>query len=349
MFLSGRSDLIKMMCASGGRYPSTVTTAASQPTDVLPKGVSRSLRLMAGDIKLAHSVFALPFALFAAFIAGPNPAANPGPTASDWLGFLAKLGLIVVCMVLARTWAMLVNRLVDRRLDAANARTSKRVFASGALSPVQGWIVALSCAALLVLVAGVFAWQFKNPWPVRLSVPVLAWLAFYSLTKRFTALCHLVLGASLAASPLAAALAVRSQSVLGPNPNAVIWWLAVFVLLWVAGFDVIYALQDESFDKGKGLKSIPAALGSKAARVASMALHTGAALSLVAAWTSTHRLGPIFGAGIGAVLVLLVTEHIVVTISARRGLAGLNVAFFTLNGVVSCVLGALGIADLFIN
>jgi 4-hydroxybenzoate polyprenyltransferase len=326
-----------------------MSTAASEPTDVLPRGGSRALRLMAADIKLAHSVFALPFAIFAAFIAGPSLDAKPTPSASDWLSFLAKLGLIVVCMILARTWAMLVNRLVDRRLDAANARTSKRVFASGALSPIQGWIVALGCAGLLVLVAGVFAWQFKNPWPVRLSVPVLAWLAFYSLTKRFTALCHLVLGASLAASPVAAALAVRPQSVLGPNPNPVIWWLAAFVLLWVAGFDVIYALQDEAFDKGKGLKSIPAALGGRGARLASIALHAGAALALLAAWTSSHRLGAIFGAGIGAVLVLLVTEHIVVAISARRGLAGLNVAFFTLNGVVSCVLGLLGIVDLFVN
>jgi 4-hydroxybenzoate polyprenyltransferase len=302
---------------------------------------------MAADIKLAHSVFALPFAVFAAFLAGPNPGAASGNSTSDWMAFLVKLGLIVVCMVLARTWAMLVNRLVDRKIDAANARTSRRAFASGALSPLAGWAVALACAALFVGVTWVFLWQWKNPWPLRLSGPVLAWLGVYSLTKRFTMWCHVWLGASLAASPVAAAIAVDPQKVIGPLPTATIWWLAGFVLLWVAGFDVIYALQDEGFDKDKGLKSIPAALGSKGARVASMLLHAGAATMLLAAWTSHGRLNHMFGAGIGAVLILLVTEHIVVAMSARRGLAGLNVAFFTLNGVVSCVLGVLGILDLF--
>lgn len=325
-----------------------MTTAASNAKDVTPNGVTRAFRLMAADIKLAHSVFALPFAVFAAFLAGPSPRAETGNGTSEWLGFLVKLGLIVVCMVLARTWAMLVNRLVDRRIDAANARTSRRAFASGALSPLAGWAVALACAALLVGVAWVFLWQWKNPWPLRLSVPVLLWLGVYSLTKRFTAWCHVWLGASLAASPVAAAIAVRPSSVLGPNPTATIWWLAGFVLLWVAGFDVIYALQDEGFDREKGLKSVPAALGTKGARLASMALHAGAAVMLLAAWTSHGRLNHLFGAGIGAVLILLVTEHIVVAISARRGLAGLNVAFFTLNGVVSCVLGVLGIVDLFV-
>src|SRR5205823_13287165 len=124
-----------------------------------------------------------------------------------------------------------------------------------------------------------------NPWTMWLSGPILLWLAFYSFTKRFTAWCHLVLGASLAASPVAAALAVHHSAVLGPNPTAAIWWLAGFVLLWVAGFDVIYALQDEAFDKDKGLKSIPAALGSKGARITSMALHAGAAIMLLSAWT----------------------------------------------------------------
>jgi 4-hydroxybenzoate polyprenyltransferase len=318
--------------------------------DALPRGVSRSLRLMAADIKLAHSVFALPFAVFAAFMAfmaGPNPPAAFKPTLGDWSGFWTRLGLVVVCMVLARTWAMLVNRLVDRKIDASNTRTSKRVFASGALSPAVGWTAALVCAALVVGVAWVFQWQYKNPWPLRLSVPVLLWLGAYSFTKRFTAWCHLWLGASLAASPVAAALAVRPSAVLGPSPTSAIWWLAGFVLLWVAGFDVIYALQDEAFDKGKGLKSVPAALGGKGARFVSMVLHAGAAFMLLAAWTSHSRLNHLFGAGIGAVLILLITEHIVVAISARRGLAGLNIAFFTLNGVVSCVLGVLGVVDLF--
>src|SRR6185295_7928289 len=117
--------------------------AVSNAADVAPKGVTRAFRLMAADIKLAHSVFALPFAVFAAFLAGPRPGADPAPGVKEWGAFGVKLGLVVVCMVLARTWAMLVNRLVDRRIDAANARTSRRVFASGALSPLVGWGVAL--------------------------------------------------------------------------------------------------------------------------------------------------------------------------------------------------------------
>src|SRR2546423_288318 len=127
-----------------------MTSAMTQ--EVPPMGVARSLRLMAGDIKLAHSIFALPFAVFAAFLAGPNP----GAALIDWVRFCAQLGLVVLCMVLARTWAMLVNRLVDRKIDAANARTRRRVFAAGAVSPLVGWAAALVCAALLVLAAWIF-------------------------------------------------------------------------------------------------------------------------------------------------------------------------------------------------
>jgi 4-hydroxybenzoate polyprenyltransferase len=297
-----------------------------------------TLRLIAADIKLAHSVFALPFAVLGAFMAGPRPGAAP----SAWTQFAVKLGIVVVCMVLARTWAMLVNRLVDRRIDAANARTARRVFAAGSLRPSQGWLVALACAALFIAATGLFWWFFANPWPLYLSVPVLAWISFYSFTKRFTALCHLFLGGALAASPLAAAIAIDPESLR----TAALWWLAGFVLLWVAGFDVIYALQDEAFDREKGLSSIPARLGSRGAQWAARGLHLGAALMLAAAWTSHGRLNVLFGAGVAIVLGLLVLEHAIVAASARRGLAGLNMAFFTVNGVVSCVLGALGVADL---
>lgn len=306
-----------------------VTTAPAQPT-----ALGASLRLIAADIKLAHTVFAMPFAVLAAFMARPGTA---------WGAFAVKLLLIVVCMVLARTWAMLVNRLADRHIDAANPRTQRRVFASGQLHAFRGWSVALACAGLFVLATGLFWWFFDNPWPCWLSVPVLGWVALYSYTKRFTALCHLFLGASLAIAPLAAAVAVKPLALAG-TPS--IFWLAAFVLLWVAGFDVIYALQDERFDKEHRLSSIPAALGSAGARTVSMLLHAGAALALVAAWTSHPALGRLFGVGVAAVIALLVSEHIIVARGARRGLAGLNMAFFTLNGVVSCVLGAGGVADL---
>jgi 4-hydroxybenzoate polyprenyltransferase len=312
-------------------YAGRVTTAPAQPV-----ALGKSLRLIAADIKLSHSVFAMPFAVLAAFMARAGTA---------WGGFAVKLLLIVACMVLARTWAMLVNRLADRDIDAANPRTRRRVFASGELGAFRGWSVAFACAVLFVLATALFWWLFQNPWPCWLSVPVLAWVALYSFTKRFTALCHIFLGTSLAVAPLAAAVAIRPEA-LATTPS--IWWLAAFVVMWVAGFDVIYALQDEGFDRDKKLNSIPAALGSKAARTVSMLLHAGAALALIAAWTSHPELGRLFGVGVAIVLALLVSEHIIVARGARRGLAGLNMAFFTLNGVVSCVLGALGVIDLLV-
>jgi len=282
-------------------------------------------------------VFALPFAVLAAFIAQVASGLS-------WVSFGGKFALILVCMVTARTWAMLVNRLADRGFDAQNPRTQRRVFAAGRLSAAQGWGVALACAAVFIAACGGFRLLYDNWWPIALSVPVLGWIALYSYTKRFTALCHVFLGTSLAIAPLAAALAVWPEA-LRTTPS--LWWIAGFVVAWVAGFDVIYALQDEGFDKGRGLRSIPAALGSAGARAVSIFLHLGAGAALIMAWRSHASFGPLLGAGVVAVLALLVTEHVIVYRGARRGLAGLNMAFFTLNGVVSCVLGALGVADLF--
>ena len=324
-----------------------VTTAATTKPPVpgpLPKPghVPPSLRLMAADIKLAHSIFAMPFAILASFLAlvgGKGAHVEP----AKWWAFLAKLLLVIACMVTARTWAMLINRLVDRKFDAANPRTQQRVFASGKLSPAKGWIVTGICGTLFIGLALLFDVFFHNPWPVGFAVPVLAWVALYSFTKRFTALCHIFLGTSLAVAPLAAALAI-DPSALTNTPS--IWWLAGFVVMWVAGFDIIYALQDREFDKEKGLKSIPVTLGQEGARMASMTLHAVGAVMLLAAWTSHPSLGPITGSGIVIVLALLTIEHIIVGVGAKRGLAGLNVAFFTLNGVVSCVLGVLGVVDL---
>jgi len=297
-------------------------------------GLGGKLRLVALDIKLSHSVFALPLAVLAAFLAGPERGGE------GWAAFLGKLALIVVCMVLARTWAMLVNRLVDRHIDAGNERTRGRAFASGRLGAGFGWSVALVAGGLFVATAWAFKAAWGNPWPLWLSGPVLAWIGMYSLTKRFTAWCHVVLGASLAMSVVAATLAVDPGALASPTP----WWLAGFVLAWVAGFDVIYAMQDEEFDRERGLCSVPARLGNAGAAWVSRTLHALAALSLLAAWSASPRLEMIFGVGVGLVGALLITEHAVV---ARRGKRGLQMAFFTINGIVSCVLGLLGVADLF--
>ena len=290
-------------------------------------------RLIASDIKLSHSIFALPFAVLASFLAAGTL------DASTWRPFAGALALVVVCMVLARTWAMLFNRLADRRFDAGNARTSRRVFASGRLDARTGWAVAGVCAAAFVGFASLFLVFFDNPWPLRLSVPVLAWIAFYSLTKRFTALCHVFLGGALAASPLAAAIAVNPSFL---SSSATLWWLAGFVLCWVAGFDVIYALADQAFDRGAGLSSIPARLGTRGALWASRGLHMAGYGCLMMALRSEPRFSWLFGVAVALVGGLLALEHAIV---AKRGEAGLDMAFFTVNGVVSCVLGLLGVAD----
>jgi len=307
-------------------------------------GFLATLRAIGADIKLAHSVFALPFAVLGAFLARPVDA--------PWTRFAGQLALVVVCMVIARTWAMVVNRLADREIDARNPRTARRAFASGRLAVSRGVALLVACNLLFLGACSLFWFLYKNPWPLILAEPVLAWIAFYSFTKRFTWLCHVFLGGALAASPVAAGIAISPDAIglgaalaapLAAHVGApVVWWLALMVLLWVAGFDVIYALQDVDVDRRESLWSIPSRLGINAAIWISRGLHAAAFAALVLAWRGEPRFGPIFGAAAGLVGVLLIAEH---AILARRGKAGLEMAFFTVNGVVSCVLGAAGCVD----
>ena len=334
--------------------PSTPATAPAQSLsanpgpspDASPDASSNlwsSLTLAAADIKLSHSIFALPFAVLGAFAA--RDAAGP------WPRFAAQLALIVACMVMARTWAMLFNRLADAGFDAANPRTTRRAIASGRLSRARGWALALTAAAGFVLCCALFLMLYGNPWPLTLSLPVLAWLAFYSLAKRFTALCHLLLGTALAISPIAAGLAVDPSRALTTTHLL----LAGFVTLWVAGFDVLYALQDESFDRQRGLHSIPALLGPRASAWCARLMHLGASCALLLLGLGpSGPLGPHADARLGTLTLiawalataLLIAEHAVLV---RRGLAGLPMAFFTINGVLSLVVGALGVTDLLVN
>ena len=311
----------------------TTATARSSPVDAIATA--------AGDIKLAHSVFAMPFAILAAFLAWPRAERGAG-------AFAGQLVIVVVCMVFARTWAMLVNRLADARFDAANPRTARRAIPSGRLAHTHALAMVTLSGALFVASASLFWLLYANPWPAILSVPALAWIALYSFTKRFTALCHLFLGGALAASPVAAAIAVDGMGAFTgaaglPAAGEAILMLAGMVVLWVAGFDVIYALQDLDFDREHGLHSIPARLGWRGAAWVSRVLHAGAWALLFGAWLAEPRLGWLFGAGVIVVGAVLVAEHLVL---ARRGKAGLDMAFFTLNGVVSCVLGLAGVADI---
>jgi 4-hydroxybenzoate polyprenyltransferase len=311
----------------------THATPTAQP------GLIASIAILGRDIKLAHSVFALPFAVLAAVLAMPE-----GAPRERWIG---TLELVIACMVLARTWAMLFNRIADRRFDAENPRTRRRALALGSVPLRRAIVLAALAAVAFVACTSVFGLVYHNWWPLILSVPVLAWIAFYSLTKRFTGLCHLVLGTALAASPLAAAIGVGGLAALNPAaPEGHAAWailaLAGMVVFWVAGFDVIYALADLEFDRQAGLHSIPARLGWRGAAWASRAMHALALAFLVLVPALEPRLGLPFMLGVVAVAGLLVLEH---AILARSGPAGLDVAFFTVNGVVSVLLGTIGVLD----
>lgn len=290
------------------------------------------------DIKLAHSVFALPFAVLAAFLVAPFHGDAP-EHGIRWGAFGGMLVLVVVCMVFARTWAMVVNRVADAGLDADNPRTEGRAFASGSLSGRDGvMLLGLSGLGFVASAAG-FGVFFGNWLPVILSVPMLGWIGFYSFTKRFTWLCHVFLGSALAASPIAAAIAVGPGE-LGFEPG--VYALAGMVLFWVAGFDVIYALQDMEHDQEVGLNSVPARFGWRGAVWMSRGFHVLAMIGLVLAWWLTDRFGGVFVGAIALTGAMLACEHWVLS---KRGKAGIPMAFFTLNGVVAVVIGVLGVVD----
>jgi 4-hydroxybenzoate polyprenyltransferase len=279
-----------------------------------------------GMIKFSHTLFALPFAALGAVLAshGPEGWVVRG---RDWLGILA-------CMVTARSAAMAFNRLADRRIDAANPRTATRHLPSGRLSVTAVAVFTLICVALFV--AATLLFLPRNPWPARLAVPVIAWLLAYSYAKRFTSLAHFWLGASLALAPVAAWIAIRGDLTAAPV------WLGLAVFFWVAGFDIIYACQDEAFDRAAGLRSIPARLGATRALRLAAACHAVMVAMLVALGV-TYPLGPVYFAGVAAVAILLVYEHRLVR---PDDLTRVNIAFFQVNVAISVGLLVVGIIDL---
>jgi 4-hydroxybenzoate polyprenyltransferase len=300
-----------------------MSTAAS--TRPLPRVVA-----FAGDIKLSHSIFALPFAVLGMYLAAAWASRRP-----DGVEVL----LIVVCMVLARTMARGVNRWADADVDARNPRTAGRAIPAGRLGRSFVLTVTLACAGLFIMAAaGFWVWR-GNAWPLLLSPLVLAWVALYSFTKRFTVLCHLFLGSALAISPLAAALAIE-PGFLGKVDG---YLLALMVLCWVAGFDVIYALQDVEVDRRLGLHSLPAQLGVEPALWISRGLHVAAVAALAALVWCSASLHAVFATGVIACAALLILEHGLIARSPRRHL---HMAFFTLNGIISVLLGVLGLIDL---
>ena len=281
-------------------------------------GVFGPLRTTLEMIKFSHTLFALPFALYAAFL-----AAGGWPEA-------ATLAKILLAMVGARSAAMAHNRLADRRIDAANPRTASRALPSGVLS--VGFVKVFLAASVVLFVAAAAS---LNRLTLLLSPVALALLLLYSYTKRFTALSHLILGLCLALAPVGAWIAVRGSVELLPV------LLGLAVLFWTAGFDVIYSLQDEAFDRSAGLRSIPARLGAGRALVVSALLHVAMVVLLGAVWRLSGG-GAILLAGIAATLAALVYQHAIV----RPGdLSRVNAAFFTANGFVSVTLCLCGIAQ----
>ena len=267
-------------------------------------------------VKFSHSVFALPFALISALIAaGGLP---------PW----RTTGFVCLCAVAARTAAMSFNRLVDRDLDAENPRTRARELVRGALSARSVVLVVVLASAAFV--AGAYV---LNPLAGRLSWPCLVVLLGYSFAKRVTFLAHALLGLALALAPLGAWVAVRGSLAGDLSPPLL---LAGAVLLWVVGFDLIYACQDADFDRRRGLHSVPARFGVARALQVSTVLHMGTVL-LLSAFALRAELGVFFFATLVLAAGLLVWQHRIVSPS---DLSRVDLAFFTLNGWVGIGLFA---------
>jgi 4-hydroxybenzoate polyprenyltransferase len=286
-----------------------------------------ALRSFLELIRFSHTIFALPFALTSAALAWHRGGGF------RWLQLLG----ILLCMVFARSTAMAFNRVADRRLDALNPRTAGRHLPAGKLSVAAVALFTLVCAAAFVASTLIFSFGFDNPWPLYLSGPVLLFVCGYSYAKRFTALAHFWLGASLLLAPLAAWIAIRGLTDLLP-PLV----LGGAVLFWVAGFDILYACQDVDFDRQARLRSVPAALGVPAALRVAAACHLVMLAFLVALYWAAN-LGVIYLVGVGAVAVLLVYEHWIVR---PDDLSRVNQAFFHVNGVVSIGLFAVVLVQL---
>jgi 4-hydroxybenzoate polyprenyltransferase len=269
-------------------------------------------------VKLQHSLFAMPFALMSALLAGREGAS------------VGQIGWIVVAMVGARSSAMGFNRIVDRELDAANPRTAARALPARRLTLGQAWaFVAVSTAVF------VYAAYRLNALALWLSPVALAIVWGYSFTKRFTSMSHLVLGLSLGIAPAGAWIALRGTL----SPTAML--LSAAVVLWTAGFDVIYACQDVRFDLERGLHSLPARMGMARALLVARLFHVGMLALLVAAGWAAH-LGAIYYGGLVLVAGLLVLQHRLVR---PNDLSRVNAAFFTANGVLSVALLLLTVAD----
>jgi len=280
------------------------------------------LGLIFGDIKLAHSLFALPFALLAAFL-----AKNGVPS-------LREFFFILLAMVAARSGAMAVNRLADAGFDARNPRTSGRALPSGRLRKMEMAVFIIVSFAVFV-----FAAYSLNRLCFLLSPVAIAWVCFYSLTKRFTRLSHFVLGMSLAIAPMGAWLAIKGRFDLAP------FFLSAAVILWVAGFDILYSFQDIEIDRRQGLYSIPRFMSISGSLWLVRGLHSASLVLLAGPYFVLH-LGPVYVAGLAVIAALFVWEH---SLLKPDDLSKLDLAFFNMNGWISVTFMVFGIIDILVR
>jgi 4-hydroxybenzoate polyprenyltransferase len=297
-------------------------------------------------IKFAHTIFAMPFALIGFFLALSVVLIDSiHPTLSTinwneeiggwelWKFVLLTLILVLLCMVFARSAAMAFNRYLDRRWDALNPRTAIREIPKGIITPKNA--LAFTIVNCILFIAATW---FINRICFYLSPVALAVVLGYSYTKRFTPLCHLILGLGLSLAPIGAYLAV----------TGVFHWLPILfsftVLFWVSGFDIIYALQDVEFDQSQNLYSIPAWLGKEKALRVSEVLHLLSAGSVVAAG-KLGQFGVLYWIGVLIFIGCLVYQHSIVK---PNDLRRVNIAFMTTNGIASVVFAVFVIADLFL-
>ena len=286
----------------------------------------KRLMLTLDMIKFEHSVFALPFALTGALLAFREDGfATPSP----WW----KLAWIIAAMIGARSAAMTFNRILDADIDSRNPRTAARHLPAGLLSPRFAWAFLLASSTLFLVAA-----RMLNPLCFYLAPPALALVLFYSFTKRFTSMAHLVLGFALGIAPSAAWIAVRGSYDLR------MLWMTAAVTLWTAGFDIIYSCQDYEFDGREGLFSLPTRFGIDGALWIARGLHALMIASL-AALIAGFGLGWLAWAGVAAIVTLLLYEHRLV----RAGdLSRVDAAFFTVNGYVSVLFFLFWATDIFL-
>ena len=274
-------------------------------------------------VLFAHTIFAMPFAFIGFFLA---------LTTTDYAFSWMKLVFMILCMVFARNSAMAFNRYLDRNFDARNPRTIVRDIPAGRIPAKNALIFTLVNCTLFV-----FTTYFINPLCFYLSPVALAVVLGYSFTKRFTPLCHLILGVGLGLAPIGAYLVVTGQFALLPI------FFSLAVVCWVSGFDIIYALQDDEFDKSSNLYSIPAALGRKKALMVSSILHVFSVIFVTIPLFYTE-LGGFYIAGILFFIGLLIYQHRLVK---PDDLSKVNLAFGTTNGIASVIFAVFFLLDIY--